>query len=59
MKDNISMIDVEKMWNIKTEAHNNMLNYLESKGLDENELLKFVELLNKYSNSAIKLNYYI
>lgn len=59
MKDNISMIDVEKIWDLKTEAHSNMLNYLESKGLDESELLKFVELLNEYSRSTINLNQYI
>lgn len=58
MKEN-TRIDVEKMWNLKVEAHNNILNYLEVMGLSEKELLKFLELLNKYSKSAIKLNNYI
>ncbi|MCB2291851.1 hypothetical protein LGK97_19285 [Clostridium sp. CS001] len=50
------IIDVEKMWDLKTEAHNSMVNYLESKGLDDNELLEFVKLLSEYSKCAIKLS---
>jgi ADP-dependent phosphofructokinase/glucokinase len=59
MEKNVSIINLEELWNLKTEAHNNMLNYLESIGLDEDELLKFVGLLNNYSNSNIKFNNYI
>ncbi|MBU3098409.1 MULTISPECIES: hypothetical protein [Clostridium] len=56
MKDNWNMDGIEKVWDSKTEAHNNIINYLESKGLDEKELLKFAELLNRFSESIIKLN---
>ncbi len=59
MKYNVSMIDLEEIWDLKTEAHNNIFNYLESKGLEQEELLEFMELLNKYSESTIKLNHYI
>ncbi len=58
MTDN-EKIDVEKIWNLKVEARNNIFNYLDSKGLDEEELLKFVKLLNKYANRAITLSHYI
>lgn len=59
MKDNFCIIDVEKLWDLKTEAHNNMLNYLESKGLSEEELLQFIELLNKCTKCTNELKYYI
>lgn len=59
MKDNWSMNDIEMVWNKKIEAHNDIINYLELKGFEEKELLKFVELLKIYSKSAIKLNNYI
>ena len=49
-------MNVEKICDLKTETHNNMFNYLESKGLDEKVLLQFVELLKRYSNNIIKLN---
>ena len=33
-----------------------MINYLESKGLKEDELLQFLELLREYSQRTIELN---
>lgn len=59
MEYNVSSINLEEIWNLKTEAHNNMLDYLENMGLDEKELLQFIELLNEYSKSVVKLNRYI
>ena len=53
---NTDIMNIEKIWDLKTEAHNDMFNYLESKGLDEAELLQFLELLKEYSNKIIKLN---
>ena len=62
MKDNSSIQDeedVEQLWDKRTEAHSSIINYLQSKGFEETELLKFVELLKIYSQNAIKLNDYI
>lgn len=56
MEGNVNIIDVEEIWNLKTEAHNNIFNYLESKGLAEKDLIHFAELLKEYSTRVIKLN---
>ena len=56
MRNNVSIINVEKTWDLKIHAYNNIFNYLEAKGFDENERLEFVELLNQFSASIIKLN---
>lgn len=47
---------LEKAWDLKKDAHNNIFNYLETKGLKETEMLQFTELLKEYSNSVIKFN---
>lgn len=59
MEDNLSIIDIEGKWDSKTEAHNNIINYLESQGMEEKELIQFVVLLDIYSKKAIGLNNYI
>ena len=59
MEDNLSIIDIEGKWDSKTEAHNNIINYLESQGMEEKELMQFVALLDVYSKKAIGLNNYI
>lgn len=56
MEENKNVIDLEKAWNLKTEAHNNIVNYLESKGLNENDLLHASELIKNHSQRAIELN---
>jgi hypothetical protein len=45
----------EKDWDLKAEAHNNIFNYLKSKGLEEDELLYFLELLKEYSRRVIEV----
>ncbi|MBU3216578.1 hypothetical protein LL033_18085 [Clostridium estertheticum] len=54
--ENADKMNIEEIWNLKTGAHNDIFNYLKLKGLNEEELLKFLELLARYSNSFIRLN---
>lgn len=55
MKNNLSMLDIEKIWNLKAEAHNKIINYLRLKGLDEKELLKYSELQDEFTKYAFEL----
>lgn len=47
---------MERLWDLKAEAHNNIFNYLKSKGLKEEDLLYFLNLLKEYSCRMIELN---
>ena len=53
--EDVNVVDLGEKWDLKAEAHNNMINYLESKGLKENELLEFLELLREYSKGTTAL----
>lgn len=59
MKNNSSMIDIEKTWDLKAEAYNKIINYLKLKGLDEKELLKYLKLQDEFTKYAFKLKNYI
>ncbi|MCB2288707.1 hypothetical protein LGK97_02880 [Clostridium sp. CS001] len=49
-------INIEKAWDSKAEAHNNIFDFLEAKGLNNGELLEFKELLKECSCREIELN---
>jgi hypothetical protein len=49
-------INIEKAWNLKVEAHNNIFEFLEVRGLKEGDLLEFKELLKECSCGEIELN---
>jgi hypothetical protein len=53
---NTDKSNIEKAWDLKVEAHNNIFDFLEIKGLKEGDLLEFKELLKECSCREIELN---
>ncbi|MBU3145592.1 hypothetical protein [Clostridium sp. CF012] len=53
---NTDAINIETAWNLKVEAHNNIFDFLEKKGLNNGDLLKFRELLKECSCREVELS---
>jgi hypothetical protein len=46
--------ELQTTWDEKTEAYNSIFEFLESKGLAENDLTQFMQLFQEYEKRLIK-----
>jgi glutamyl/glutaminyl-tRNA synthetase len=57
MENDVNENDSKKYWEEEAKAYNNIFDYLEKHGLEENELIYFSKLLDEYNKMSHKMSH--